>query len=109
MRFVKYFTFFRLSFRLLFCLIIYFIFAFFLHLLAFVLHQNCGEKAENADFHLLKRWIIGQKCNKSEKCLFSHFVQIMGDKEYESGVLGAEVGETGKENAFFVHLEKSIH
>ena len=55
------------------------------------------------------RWIIGQKCNKSEKCLFSFFVQIMGDKEYESGVLGAEVGETGKENAFFVHLEKSIH
>jgi hypothetical protein len=33
----------------------------------------------------------------------------MGDKEYESGVLGAEVGETGKENAFFVQLEKFTH
>ena len=64
---------------------------------------------ENADFHPLKRWIIGQKCNKSEKCLFSHFVQIMGDKEYESGVLGAEVGETGKENAFFVQLVEFTH
>lgn len=109
MRFVKYFTFFRLSFRLLFCLIIYFIFAFCLHLLAFVLYQNCGEKAENADLKSQNRWIIGQKCNKSEKCLFSHFVQIMGDKEYESGVLGAEVGETGKENAFFVQLEEFTH
>lgn len=109
MRFVKYFTFFRLSFRLLFCLIIYFNFAFFLHLLAFVLHQNCGEKAENADLKSQNRWIIGQKCGKSEKCLFSHFVQIMGDKECESGVLGAEVGETGKENAFFVQLEKFTH
>jgi hypothetical protein len=80
-----------------------------LHLLAFVLHQNCGEKAENADLKSQNRWIIGQKCNKSEKCLFSHFVQIMGDKEYESGVLGAEVGETGKENAFFVQLEEFTH
>lgn len=33
----------------------------------------------------------------------------MGDKEYESGVLGAEVGETGKENAFFVQLEEFTH
>lgn len=33
----------------------------------------------------------------------------MGNKEYESGVLGAEVGETGKENAFFVQLEEFIH
>ncbi|MDO5489124.1 MAG: hypothetical protein Q4F52_03315 [Bacteroidaceae bacterium] len=77
--------------------------------LHFVLYQNCGEKAENADLKSQNRWIIGQKCNKSEKCLFSHFVQIMGDKEYESGVLGAEVGEMGKENAFFVQLEDSIH
>ena len=33
----------------------------------------------------------------------------MGNKEYESGVLGAEVGETGKENAFFVQLEEFTH
>jgi hypothetical protein len=50
-----------------------------------------------------------EKCGKSGKCLFSHFVQIMGDKECESGVLGEEVGETGKENAFFVQLEEFTH
>ena len=55
------------------------------------------------------RWIIVQKCGKSGKCLFLLFVQIMGNKEYESGVLGAEVGETGKENAFFVQLEEFTH
>ena len=33
----------------------------------------------------------------------------MGDKEYESGVLGEKVGETGKENAFFVQLEEFTH
>ncbi|MBQ2043679.1 MAG: hypothetical protein II261_02450 [Bacteroidaceae bacterium] len=33
----------------------------------------------------------------------------MGKKEYESGVLGAEVGETSKENAFFVQLEEFTH
>ena len=41
--------------------------------------------------------------------LFSLFVQIMGNKEYESGVLGAELGKTGKENAFFVQLEEFTH
>mgnify|MGYP003397631542 FL=1 len=55
------------------------------------------------------RWIIGQKCGKSGKCLFSLFVQIMGNKEYENGVLGAEVGKMGKENAFFVQLEEFTH
>ena len=40
---------------------------------------------------------------------FSHFVQIMGNKEYETGVLGEEVGKTGKENAFFVQLEEFTH
>lgn len=33
----------------------------------------------------------------------------MGNKEYESGVWGEEVGETGKENAFFVQLEEFTH
>lgn len=33
----------------------------------------------------------------------------MGNKEYESGVLGAELGKTGKENAFFVQLEELTH
>ena len=73
------------------------------------MYQNCGENVENADFHPLKRWIYGQKFRKSEKCHFSLFVRIMGKKEYESGVLGAEVGETGKENAFFVQLEEFTH
>lgn len=53
--------------------------------------------------------LSGKNAVKAKNAFFSHFVQIMDDKEYESGVLGEEVGETGKENAFFVQLEYFIH
>ena len=53
--------------------------------------------------------LSGKNAAKAKNAIFHIFVQIMGDKEYESGVLGAEVGETGKENAFFVQLEEFTH
>ena len=108
MRFVKYFTFFRLSFRLLFCLIIYFIFAFCLHLLAFVLHQNCGEKAEIADLKSQNRWIIGQNATKAKNAFFHILCRLWATRSTKVAFWAQKWAKRAKKTHFSYNL-KNLH
>ena len=105
MRFVKYFTFFRLSFRLLFCLIIYFIFAFCLHL-SYI--KIVGKRQKMRIWSLKIGGLSGKNATKAKNAFFHFLCRLWATRSTKVAFWAQNWAKRAKKTHFSYNL-KNLH